>query len=56
MCLKNGKNKYILPEEGSIDKFLSISISKLDDNRYELVQPLLIERIVEFIEVNAQPN
>ena len=33
-----------------IDKFLCISISKLDDNRYELVQPFLIKRIIEFIE------
>ena len=48
--LKNGREKYILTEEGSIDKFLVISISKLDDNRYELAQPFLIERIIEFIE------
>ena len=43
---KNGKEKYILTEEGSIDKFLSISISKLDENWYELAQQLLIERII----------
>ena len=48
--IKNGKEKYILSEEGSIHKFLSICISKLDDNKYELEQPLLIGRIVEFIE------
>ena len=35
--LKNGLEKYILTEVGSIDEFLGISISKLDDNRYELV-------------------
>ena len=29
---KIGKEKYILTEEGSIDKFLGIGISKLDDN------------------------
>ena len=46
----NGKEKYILTEEGSVDKFLGISISKLDGNSYELEQPLLIERIIEFIE------
>ena len=39
-----------MTEEGSIDKFLGISISKLDDNRYDLAQTLLIERIIEFIE------
>ena len=47
---KNGKEKYILTEEGSINKFLGISISKLDDNWYELAQSFLIERIIEFIE------
>ena len=29
--LKNGKEKYILTEEGSIDKFLGIHISKTYD-------------------------
>ena len=48
--LKNGKEKYILTEEGSIDKFLGTSISKLDDNQYYLAQPFLIELIIEFIE------
>ena len=48
--LKNGKDKYILTDEGSIDKFLGISISELDDNQYELAQPFLIERFIEFIE------
>ena len=48
--LKNGKEKYILTEEGSIDKFLSIHISKIDDKWYELAQSFLIKRIIEFIE------
>ena len=39
-----------MTEEGSINKFLGISISKLDDNQYELAQPFLIERIIELIE------
>ena len=39
-----------MTEEGSIDKFPCISISKLDDSQYELAQPFLIERIIEFIE------
>ena len=48
--LKKGKEKYILTEEGSIDKFLGIRRSKIYDNQYELAQPLLVERIIEFIE------
>ena len=39
-----------MTEEGCIDKFLGIRISKLDDNRYELSQLFLIELIIEFIE------
>ena len=39
-----------MTEEVSNDKILSIRISKLGDNRYELAQPFLIERIIEFIE------
>ena len=44
-----GTEKYIWTEEGSIDKFLGISIFKLNDNQYYLGEPLLIERIIEFI-------
>ena len=47
---KNGKENRILTDEGSIDKFLVISISKLDENWYELAQTFLIGRIVELIE------
>ena len=39
---KIGKEKYVLTEEGSIDKFLGISIYKLDDNQYDLAQLFLI--------------
>ena len=51
--LKNDKDKYMLTEEGSIDKFLKISIIKLDDNQYKLAQPLLIELIIELIEIEC---
>ena len=50
---KNGKDKYILTEEGSIDKFLGISISKPDENQYDLVHLLLIELIFEFIGIEC---
>ena len=39
-----------MTEEGSIDKFLGISIYKLDDNLYELAHPFLIDQIIEFVE------
>ena len=48
--LRNEKEKYILTEESSIDKFIGNGISKLDCNRYELAELFLIEWIVELIE------
>ncbi len=37
--LKNGKEKFILTKEDTIDKFLGISITQLDEKRFELSQP-----------------
>ena len=34
-----------MTDEGDIDKFLGIEIKQLDDKRFELKQPFLIERI-----------
>ena len=43
--MQNGKENFILTDEGDIDKFLGIEIKQLDDKRFELKQPFLIERI-----------
>ena len=43
--MQNGKENFILTDEGDIDKFLGIEIQHLDDKRFELKQPFLIERI-----------
>ncbi len=42
--LQHGKEQYILTKEGTLDKFLGINITKLDDNCFKLTQPFLIER------------
>ncbi|MCP4094802.1 MAG: hypothetical protein GY748_01030 [Planctomycetaceae bacterium] len=47
--LMNGPEKFVLTDEGTLDKFLGINISKLDDGRYEFTQPFLIDRIIKFI-------
>ena len=39
-----------MTEEGSIDKFLGIIMSKFYDKQYELVQSFLIEWIIELFE------
>ena len=60
--LQNGPENFVLTEEGTIDKFLGINIIKRDDGTFELSQPFLIERIVNFIkteyesELNGKPS
>jgi hypothetical protein len=43
--MQNGSENFILTDEGDIDKFLGIEIKQLDDKRFEMAQPFLIERI-----------
>ena len=43
--MKNGKENFDLTDEGDIDKFLGIEIDHLDEKRFEMKQPYLIERI-----------
>jgi hypothetical protein len=43
--MQNGPEKYILTDEGSIDKFLGIDIKHHGNNRFKITQPSLIERI-----------
>jgi hypothetical protein len=47
--MQNGPEKYILTDEGSIDKFLGIDINHHDDYRFEITQPFLIERITSLL-------
>ena len=47
--LMNGPEKFVLTDEGTLEKFLGVNISRLDDGRYEFTQPFLIERIIKFI-------
>jgi hypothetical protein len=48
--LSNGPEKFILTQEGSLDKFLGIDIKGLGTDKYELSQPFLIERLIKFVE------
>ncbi len=63
--MKNGPENFILTDEGDIDKFLGIDIKHLGNNKFEISQPFLIERIVtllglkdnEFnVDTNARPT
>ncbi len=45
--LQHEEEKYILTEEGTLD-------TKLDNDRFELAQPFLIERIVKFVKSECE--
>ncbi len=49
--LHDGKENFVLQEKGSIDKYLGVSITQLDDASFELTQPFLIERISIFLSI-----
>jgi hypothetical protein len=55
--LHDGKENFILQDEGSIDKYLGISITQLDNASFELTQPFLIEHISIFLGIaNGHTN
>ena len=47
--LHGGDENFVLQDEGSIDKYLGVSITQLDESSFELSQPFLIERITSFL-------
>ncbi len=46
--LHDGTDNFILKDEGSIEKYLGVSIAQLDDRSFDLTQPFLIKRITAF--------
>jgi len=47
--MMEGPEQFILTDEGDIDKFLGIDIRHLSKNKFEIVQPFLIDRIVTLL-------
>ena len=47
--MQTGPENFILTDEGDIDKFLGIDIKQLSENKFEISQPFLIERIVNLL-------
>jgi len=43
------KRNYILKDEGSLDKYLGVDVKYKDKGRIELVQPFLIQRIIDLL-------
>ena len=48
-----GPGKLTRTDEGDTDKFLGIEITHLDDKRFKISQPFLIDRIVSFLNKNT---
>ena len=47
--MMEGLEQLILTDEEDIDKFLGIDIRHLSKNKFEIVQPFLIDRIVTLL-------
>jgi len=55
LSLKNGKEKYVLTDEGEIDKYLGVDIVKTKTS-VTMTQPYLIERCLEEMEITKDMN
>ena len=51
-----GPEKFTLTDEGDIDKFLGIEITHLDDKRFKISQPFLIDRIVSYLNIESNEH
>jgi hypothetical protein len=40
----DGSKGYVLTDEGGINKFLGIKIKEITKNKYELIQPFLVNK------------
>jgi hypothetical protein len=48
VSMQNGPEKFILTDEGNIDKFLRLEIKQLGPKEFEISQPFLIDCIITF--------
>ena len=47
--MHDGLENFRLTDEGDVNKFLGIEITKLDSSSFELAQPFLIDRLLQFL-------
>ena len=50
--LHDGTENFILKDEGSIKKYLGVSIVQLDDKSFDLTKPFLIKRITALLGID----
>ena len=51
--MKKGPEKFVLTDEGDINKFLGIVINHIDDKRFEVSQHFLIGRIISLLNIDT---
>ena len=51
--MKTVKENFVLTDEGDINKFLGTEITQLDDKRFKVSQPFLVDWIVNFLNINT---
>ena len=55
VSLKNGPEKFVFTDEGSIERYLGVEITKLaDGSGFTMTQPFLIERILQAAEIDTK--
>ena len=50
--LQNGEEDFELTDEGSIDKYLGVLFRDIDESSFEMSQPFLARRILEFLSLS----
>ena len=50
--LREGDEDFELTDEGSIDKYLGVKIKDIDQNSFEMSQPFLVCRIINFLSLD----
>ena len=52
LSLHDGDEKFVFTDEGSIEKYLGVDIKQIDQSKFEMLQPFLIERITALLGIN----
>ena len=54
--MEAGPENITLTDEGDIDKFLGIEINHLDEKRFKISHPFLIDRIISFLNIDTNES
>ena len=54
--LLNGNEHFQLTDEGDLDRYLDVEITKLKDGKVALSQPLLIDRFLAVVDQDSNVN